>query len=407
MSVQEATLRRAVGLWLLFALVLAWPFALNQLWGVDVGFGDVHLYRMWALDGVEDGRWPVVDFDWVYPIGALAPIALLSPLADSQIYESLFIGLILLVVAAIMMALRDQIGPRAAAWWLLFFLFLGPVAVSRLDGIASALATVALLVIVNRPRVATVLVLAAAWVKVAHVAWMLPLLLCSRRRLRDVIVPAVFTTVLIGITALLLGAESHLFSFVNGQSDRRLEIEAVAATPFNVLNALGQPSGLFGNTDLIAWEFAGPGATNVAAVMDVLMPVAVVGVGAITLLAVRRNRMPRHELLLLSLLATTLALLVFNKVGSAQYVVWLSSPVVASFALGPGSHRLWGPIRGLTLAVAGATQLVYPIGFEALIDGQSWAVATLILRNAAMVALLIATCHAIWSAARPTTADAT
>ncbi|KQV75625.1 hypothetical protein ASC61_11765 [Aeromicrobium sp. Root344] len=397
----RVTLRQTLGLWLLFALVLVWPFVLNAAWGVHVGFGDVHLYRLWALDGVEHGRWPVLDFDWIYPLGALAPIAVLSPWAHDQIYESLFIGLTLMTVAVIMMAVRDRIGVRAAAWWLLFFLLLGPVAISRLDGIAAALATVALLVIVRRPRLATVLVLAAAWVKVAHAAWMISLLATSRRRLRDVLVPTLLTTLLIGVVAVALGAESHLFSFVDGQSGRRLQIESVAATPFHLLNAFGRPSGLYGNIPLAAWEFIGPGATRVAHVLDVLMPLTVLAVGALTLAAVRRKRTPNHELLLLSLLATTLAMLVFNKVGSAQYVVWLSSPVVASFALGADRDRAWRTIRGLTLVVAAGTQLVYPIGYDALIDGDAWAVITLVLRNIALVALLVVACQALWTASRP------
>lgn len=35
-------LRQTLGPWLLFAVVLAWPFALHQVWGIDVGFGDGH-----------------------------------------------------------------------------------------------------------------------------------------------------------------------------------------------------------------------------------------------------------------------------------------------------------------------------------------------------------------------------
>lgn len=399
LSPPRATRRQTLGLWILFAVFVAWPFALRLIWGIDLGFGDVHLYHFWAYQGVHEGSWPVLDFDWIYPIGALVPIAALSPLAGSSIYESLFIGLIYLVDAVIMMALRDRFGPRAAAWWLCFLLLLGPIAVSRLDSIAAALATVALLVVATRPRLATTLILAAAWVKVAHATWMLPLLASSRRRIRDVIVPGLLSTVLVVITAFLLGAETRLFSFAQGQSSRGLQNESVSAIPFQLSHMFGQTR-LHGNLKLNVWEFNGPAARHLTHVLDLAMPLTVLAVGALTLLAVRRNRMPRPELLLISLLATTLSLLVLNKVGSPQYVVWLSSPAIASFALGSSAHADWRRVRMLILIAAVSTQIYYPIGYDALLDGKVWAGIALVIRNLTLIILFVSVCHTLWVAAR-------
>ena len=401
MSIHQPLRCHTLGLWLLFAVVLSWPFILHQVWGMDVGFGDVHLYRAWALDGVDHGRWPVLDYDWIYPIGALAPIAALAPLASSPLYESVFVTSIYLADAVIMMLLRDRLGARAAAWWLCFLLFLGPVAESRLDGIAVVLATAALLVIANRPRIATVLVTSAAWVKVAHGAWMLPILLGSRRRLRDVIAPAAAFTLGVALISFALGGERRLFSFVGGQSDRSLQIESVAATPFDILHMLGRPSGLFGNRELHAWEFIGPTARQIAQFLDIAMLLAVICVGILTFLAARRDRIPAYELLLLSITATTLAMITFNKVGSAQYILWLSSPLAASFALRSGADSVWRPARLLALVAAAATQLLYPVGYFSLLHGDVWAVGSLIVRNAALVTLLVLVSRALWRAGRP------
>src|SRR5660398_295030 len=37
-------------------------------------FHDVDLYRFWVGQGLHHGQWPVLDFPWVYPAGALAPM---------------------------------------------------------------------------------------------------------------------------------------------------------------------------------------------------------------------------------------------------------------------------------------------------------------------------------------------
>ncbi|WP_104129839.1 hypothetical protein [Cryobacterium sp. N21] len=38
--------------------------------------GDLPLYRTWAELGLEHGVWQGIDTEWVYPIGAMLPIAL-------------------------------------------------------------------------------------------------------------------------------------------------------------------------------------------------------------------------------------------------------------------------------------------------------------------------------------------
>ncbi len=82
----------------------------------------------------------------------------------------------------------------------------------------------------------------------------------------------------------------------------------------------------------------------------------------------------------------TLAMLVFNKVLSPQYIGWLAGPVVVAVALGlPG----WDRPRRLVLAVAGATQVIFPWLYGQITYGGAGTTLVLAGRNAALVVLLV------------------
>ena len=58
-------------------------------------FGDVTLYEWWARYGLDTGQWPVLDYDWVYPAGALAPVVAPSLVTDDLLgYEILWTAMI-------------------------------------------------------------------------------------------------------------------------------------------------------------------------------------------------------------------------------------------------------------------------------------------------------------------------
>ncbi|MEK8227426.1 hypothetical protein NKG05_16955 [Oerskovia sp. M15] len=57
-----------------FVLVHASLIVDALTWGYRIS-GDVQLYWVWARAGWDRGIWPVLDYDWVYPVGALLPVA--------------------------------------------------------------------------------------------------------------------------------------------------------------------------------------------------------------------------------------------------------------------------------------------------------------------------------------------
>ncbi|MEK8227424.1 hypothetical protein NKG05_16945 [Oerskovia sp. M15] len=95
-----------------------------------------------------------------------------------------------------------------------------------------------------------------------------------------------------------------------------------------------------------------PGTTATGRLLDVLLPVAVLAVAGTSWWAVRRRPEVRTDVFLLAVTALLLSLIVFNKVGSPQFVAWIGPPVAVAIALaGPGRARSgplppspsWGP----------------------------------------------------------------
>ena len=340
----------AVGEVLLSRWAIAVAFVLAHAWVVLQAilhsgeiYGDVSLYHWWARQGFTSGLWPVLDYDWVYPVAALLPVTL--PAAGTSGFLAYAIVWTAMVVALNAVALWRLVGtpPRgrlAAWWWLVFLVALGPIWVGRLDGVIAPLILLALLEARRRPAVATAIATLGAWIKIAPGAVVVALAATQRTVrgfLRDVVVPgAVVSVVVVGL-ALVGGAGERAWSVFGEQQARTLQAESVAATWFSVARFWDPSATIEYNRVIFTYEIAGDAARAVASALDVLLPVAVVVIGLLAFMATRRRPELAHEVLLLSAAATLLALIVFNKVGSPQFIAWPGPPLAAALALaGPG-----------------------------------------------------------------------
>jgi hypothetical protein len=169
-------------------------------------------------------------------------------------------------------------------------------------------------------------------------------------------------------------------------------VEAVGATPFTVAR-IWDPSIQVEYDDVIyTYEVLGAQADAVAEALDVALPVAAVLLALLVWWAARRRPDRVVDVLLLGAAAELLALIVFNKVGSPQFIAWIGPPLAAAIALGSrsqGTRRTWFlPALG-TLLVARLTMEIYPIRYGEFLGG--WPLATTVgaVRNALLVALLV------------------
>ncbi|MBE7699054.1 DUF2029 domain-containing protein [Oerskovia sp. Sa1BUA8] len=375
-----------------FVLVHAWLIVDAQTWGYRIS-GDVHLYWYWARAGWDQGTWPVLDYDWVYPVAALLPIAAPGIVGSSvEAYYAQFVALIVVLdaVALWFLARLPGRGRIAAWWWLLFLVALGPIFLARLDGVAAALLVISLAVAVRRPAVATALATFGAWVKIAPGAVVVALLTTARRPWRTVILPGAVVSVAVVALALAGGSGPRVLGVFGTQDARGLQSESVFATPFSILRLVDPRWRVWMNPDIRTLEILGPGTITTGRLLDVLLVVAVLTIAAISWWAARRRPEVRTDVLLLTVTALLLSLIVFNKVGSPQFVAWIGPPVAVAIALaGPGARSVWSPPAVAVLVTAVLTQVLYPIAYWQFMLSTPWIVLLAAVRNVALVVLFV------------------
>jgi Glycosyltransferase family 87 len=349
--------------------------------------GDLPLYRTWATLGLDFGYWQGIDTEWVYPIGALAPIAV-AGVGGPHLYQFLWF-LMTAALNAFAVGILTDWGRRAAGygaawWWLLLSFVLSPVGLLRLEGLTAPLVIAGLVLLAKRPIVASALLTVATWVKVWPAAVLLAVMGASRRRVTVVLTGVAITAAVIA-SVWAAGGLPFIAGFVTMQSDRGLQLEAPATTPWVWLAALGEPHTLIYQNDSIATrEVIGPGTELVAAAMTPLMFTAVAVIFVLILVA-RQRTTDAGQLLLIGSLALVGAFVVFNKVGSPQYMLWIAPVIAVGVAR---SWRAWRVPAVLMLVISVLTTLVFPIFYLPLVDGDPLALALLTLRNGLLVVLL-------------------
>ncbi|WP_285037180.1 glycosyltransferase 87 family protein [Plantibacter sp. ME-Dv--P-095] len=362
--------------------------------------GDVVLvYRPWVEQATAGGPIPAVDEPWVYPILAIVPM-LIPLLLGSAGYG---VGWLLMVSVLNAGAFAVLLGnghsrPRliAAGWWLAFLLLLGPIALARIDSVTVPIAIVGLLWVAGRPRVAAVLLTIAAWMKIWPAALVGAIVLTHRHRGRVVAAAAATSAVVLGVGLLLGGANA--VSFVTEQTGRGLQIESLIGNAYLWLAVLRVPqSFVYYDRDILTFQVTGPGVDTAIAVMTPLLAIAVAGVVLLGVLAVRTGR-PLVTVLAPLALLFVLTLIVFNKVGSPQFAMWLAAPVILGLVL---QRRRFIAPAVITLVIAALTQLVYPYLYLWLLNVDPVLVTVLTVRNLAYLVLAGWAVHALFAPAHP------
>ncbi|MEJ3403465.1 glycosyltransferase 87 family protein [Rathayibacter sp. YIM 133350] len=387
-----------LALWGAFALVHG-LIILFAFLGPGVPLGDVtFMYPVWMKPAFESGYVVGIDGPWVYPVLALVPLAI-AGIAGFGLYGAMWLLMVIVLDAVAFGVLigwghRPARRHRAAWWWLAFLLLLGPIALTRVDSVATAIAIVALLFAAGRPRLASALLSIATWIKVWPAALIAALIVASRRRV-DVLVAALGTSVAVVAVVFVLGGGANLLSFVGDQTTRALQIEAPISTPWIWAAAAGGGARIVYDHGLNTFEVEGAGAQAAAGLMTPLLFVALAGVLALGARAAVRRA---HFVVLFPPLAIALvmALIVFNKVGSPQYMCWIAAPVILGVAY--RGRRFMLPAV-LALVLAALTQAIYPFLYDALLRAHPLVVALLTLRNLAEVALLAWAALALWRSA--------
>ncbi|MGO7983351.1 hypothetical protein ACC691_36470, partial [Rhizobium johnstonii] len=132
----------------------------------------------------------------------------------------------------------------------------------------------------------------------------------------------------------------NVLSFLVDQGRRPLQHEATLSTPWVWMSVLHVPGALnYQDYALETREVTGPGDAWIVDNGSVVMAVALAVIAVVISWAHLRGA-DSGRLLLSGSLALSTAFIVFNKVGSPQYVLWLVPIVVAALANGWRSWRV-------------------------------------------------------------------
>jgi hypothetical protein len=376
-----------------FVLAIGLLAQLTLIWlGTASGdpFGDVrYTYSAWVTSMIDQGYILGINEPWVYPFIALIPLWL-AHFANPADYMT---GWFLITVNLNMLTLAYLLGwgkkmERAkSAWFLIACIFLcGPVALGRFEVFSLILTVIGAIALWNNKEAKSMQFFnLAAWIKVAPVAALFTGFVITESK-RKFILNLVYGTAAILLVGLALGGDSSMFSFVGMQSGRGVQVESTIAIfwlvqiIFNVAGAK-----IYYDNEILTFQVSGFGVTEVASIMTLVQFSAL----AITIwlgFRAKKAGVDKNTLFAWVFLTATLDLLVFNKVGSPQYELWVIGAAFVGVLFGTAN---WKPVVWLTVVSSGLSWLIFPIFYGDLLDGKPFGVSLLIVRNLAVVAILV------------------
>ncbi|MET3143875.1 UNVERIFIED_ORG: hypothetical protein ABIB19_003269 [Arthrobacter sp. UYEF10] len=378
-------------------------------------FSDTFIYRDWARAGFDEANLSGGPSPWVYPILALIPMAL-AGLAGPGPFFFLWVLMTTILngwgLAKLTDRGRNQNAIPAGWWWLIFTLLMGWLGFARVDGLTAPIVLVALAYGVGRPFIASILLATATWVKVWPAAVMLALFAVVKNRLL-VVLAGVATSAVVVALAAAGGSVPKLLNFLTQQGDRGMQLEATFTTPWLWLSVLNiGDSRMYMNTDINSMQVDGPGTAVMSVLMQPLLILAALLVAGLTFWALHNGKLngtgkadggvDRTELLLAGALTLATAFVVFNKVGSPQFMVWLAPAVAVGLA---HSWREWRVPAAMLIAIAVATFFIYPLFYDALSHNNPVMAGVLTIRNVLLVVLFLWSVRRLYSLGKKTSAS--
>ncbi|NVM95832.1 DUF2029 domain-containing protein [Arthrobacter sp. AETb3-4] len=389
----QAWLKTPRGMWSVFGAVHLFFLVFAAVLSLrGEAFSDTFIYRSWVDAGFDETRVSGPS-PWVYPILALLPMAVAHVFGNGPflfLWVLMISALNFLAVAKLTSWGRRRSAIPAALWWLGFTALLGWLGFARVDGFTAPVVLIALSIGVAQPFLASFILSAATWMKVWPAAVVLALFTVVRRRVR-VVLAGVLATILVVALALSMQSLPKLLDFLLQQGDRGMQLEATFTTPWLWMSVLGLGGArMYMNQGINSMQVDGPGTEVMSVLMQPLLVAAALLVAGLIFWALhtgkRNGGADRTELLLLGALALATAFVVFNKVGSPQFMVWLSPAVAVGLAYG---WRAWRVPATLLIGIGVLTFVVYPLFYDALSHNNPVMAAVLTLRNLMLVVLFV------------------
>jgi uncharacterized membrane protein len=349
--------------------------------------GDVRLYASWS-HAMYSGFVPYRDFPVQYPPGVLPFVALPGPSGDAFVAEFIAATLLADLVCLCLLAYSGR--PRGTLYWVVAVPLIGPVAWGRFDMFV-AMSLIAAMVCLERrrPVLAGVCLAFAGLIKLWPFVLIPLVLLCRPVRGRKRLLAAAACVFAAGTIPLLaLGGRMGLRYVVTFETGRGVEVESLPAVPLHIAQAAGaawRDTSRYGSLDLEMRQ-----AHAVASVATICLAMALLLVAAWA----ARTRPTNPAQIALIVVAVVL---VFSKVLSAQYMIWLAgvTAVYLDRAFDPARLAVWTSLAFVS------TQVVYPFMFPSVIVGSApGLLAALLHALLVVIALVLAVREARRSSSR-------
>lgn len=350
--------------------------------------GDLnYAYQNWANAGSAFG----LSVAWVYPYVALLPIGLANLLTPGALIGGWMALWLVFNMAALAVLVFFRVDDREARYragyfWVAATLTLGPVSISRLDAFSVGFAVIGMLMVyLNVAKRAAVFLTVALWIKVWPIALMSAVFAAVKEKFRWLATLAVGSIIAI-LIALALGGNANVFSFLGDQSSRGIQIESPIAAFWLWPAVMGETtSGINFNAPLMTFEVFGANTALFANVLTYVQLGALLITAFLGWLAFRRG-VRTSQIIFWASFTGVLDLIVFNKVGSPQYMTWLVVPVVFGFIAKVAEAKTAAIV---VLVLSALTWLIYPIAYDAILASHFWETLLLTIRNLTLVGALV------------------
>jgi hypothetical protein len=271
-------------------------------------------------------------------------------------------------------------------FWLAALIMLGPVSISRLDTFSVTLAVYAVYLLSRGSEATAAIWLSVAtWVKVWPVAALSALYVSAKQR-KNILVVVLCANFAILLIGFVLGADASIFSFLTSQTGRGIQIEAPIAEFWLWPAVFGDHGfGIHYSSTMMTFEVFGANTEIFASLMSLVQIGALAITFALGYIGIRKGA-KASEVFFWVLFTGALDLIVFNKVGSPQYLTWLAVPIIYGFLVGVARTQ-WVAVG--VLVVSALTWLIYPVLYGGLLLSGLGETLALTLRNLLLLAGLV------------------
>lgn len=364
------------------------------LFSTGKAFSDTYIYRDWAEESARQGKWLGINENWVYPTLAFIPLIISNCLGKNIFLALWLIVIIILNFTALFIIIynnKQRIMHKNnktiyTLWiWLLFISLLSLLYFMRIEGITAPIVLIVLMYKFTKPMLSTILLNVVIWIKLWPMAIFVSYFIITKKKMTVIYTTVIFYILLFFLCIFLKGKLYYLFSFIKFQNLRGMQVESIFSTPFLWMFSLNIKNiTVHMNESINSVEIYGLNFLNLEYVIYFFFILALSINVLVTLINFNKNVYCKNNLFLISSFNIICSLIVFNKVGSPQFMIWLMPNIIAGLLQ---FFKFWKSFASVFFVIILCTYIIYPLFYEKLICGNIVVVSILTLRNILILVL--------------------